>query len=451
MKNESKLIKERANIEFRISCDIPNLYEAYLYKVSLYDKKKFLGFYIGYHTGKLVFGKYYHSSVSKKEKCVKFRKLCRDESIRMIYEIIDFGSTTRMTVEESELLKQADPKNNDECFNDSLGTPQYSRTNNEKVFALRDKILNDSDYDIKSVDAETLYDKYLKVQARTEENPKLPLLQEKVDGVFGRLNELKLWTPVLLVEVEKGIWKLIDGNTRVKALTISKHGKNLPAIHIPYDDVKGWTSAELHSLANAMNVRSDNLSEEMSDKDAIKEIVRFCIKDNMDIDDASHEERLEKYKFSPKQIESILNRAKIKVKSENSVGMDKTWITWTDKGWKGVAEKLIEYLKSKGFVVLDPMSTGRYNMERVIDIEYENRGKKIIVPMHNPNEEIRLIFKGEVSKKEKKLNRLFKKHKSSVKHIQLPTSRDEELIIPNKFWDSIDGKLWLEKNNLGIS
>ena len=42
MKNESKLIKERANIEFRISCDIPNLYEAYLYKVSLYDKKKFL-------------------------------------------------------------------------------------------------------------------------------------------------------------------------------------------------------------------------------------------------------------------------------------------------------------------------------------------------------------------------------------------------------------------------
>ena len=159
-KNESKLIKTRANIEFRISCDIPTIYEAYLYRVSLYDKDKFLGFYIGYHTGKFVIGKYYHSSVSKKEKCVKFRKLCRDESIKMIYEIIDFGSTTRMTVEESELLKEADPKNNDECFNDSLGSPQYSRTDNDKVFALRDKILNNSNYEVKSVVAKILYDKY---------------------------------------------------------------------------------------------------------------------------------------------------------------------------------------------------------------------------------------------------------------------------------------------------
>jgi len=450
MKNKSKLIKTRANIEFRISCDIPNRYEAYLYKVSLYDKDEFLGFYIGYHTGKLVFGKYYHSSESKKEKCVKFRKLCRDASIRMVYDIIDIGSTTRMTVEESELLIKADPKNNDKCFNDNLGSAKYTRTDNNKVFALRDKILNGSDYDIKSIDAETLYNEYKKVQARTEENKKLSLLQEKVDGVFGRLTELQLWTPVLLVEVEKGIWKLIDGNTRVKAVTFSKHGKDLPAIHVPYEDITDWTSAELHSLANGMNVKSDDLSEEMSDKDAIKEIVRFCIKDNMDIDDPSHEERLEKYKFSPKQIESILNRAKIKVKSENSVGMDKTWITWTDKGWKDVAQKLIDYLESKGFVVLDIMSTGRYNMEKVIDTEADNRGKDIIVPMHNPEEDVRLEFDKVEKEKAKKLNDLFNPHKSSVKHIQLPTSRDEELTSPSDFWESIEGKLWLGKNNLGV-
>ena len=89
-------------------------------------------------------------------------------------------------------------------------------------------------------------------------------------------------------------------------------------------------------------------------------------------------------------------------------------------------------------------------MEKIIDTESKNSGKIIIALMHNPNEDIRLIFKKEESKKEKKLNRLFKTYKSSVKHIHLPTSRNEELISPNKFWDSAEGKLWLEKNDLDV-
>ena len=234
------------------------------------------------------------------------------------------------------------------------------------------------------------------------------------------------------------------------AVSYSKHGEELPALHIPYEVIEGWTDSELHSLANAMNPKSEDLSEEMSDKDAIKEIVGFCIKDNYDVDDPSHSDRLERYGFSPKQIDSILNRSKVRVRSEKAAGANGTWIDWNQKGWSAELNKLVEWLQEQNYRVLDKMSSGRYNMHKIIDAEYQYEGEKIYQPIHHPSDDAFKSHVKEVKEFNKRYKRLFKKFGSEVIHLQLPTSRDEELKSPSHFWDSLEGQLWLQKNNMDV-
>lgn len=454
---KEKQIRE-SNISVHSKYTAPASYEAYLYKISLEKKGKDLGFYIGYHKGHFVYGEYWHSSISKKPKCVKFRKLCRDESVHLKYELLDYGSATRMTVEEYELLKKADPRNNPLCYNDSVGSPAYKRTDNVKIKNMSQLILGGEKYLPIDVNAEDIYEEYKKNQVRAEENSMFEDLREIVDINQGRVKNLKLWKPIVLAEIEPGVWKLIDGNTRVKAVCFSKHGSELPAIHIPFEDVKDWSAAELYSLGNFLNPRREERSQEEKKKDAIKEILSFAEKPhNMDVEDPCHIERLEMRGWSNKDISSIVGRAVNEwEKKERANGV---WIDWSEKGWKPILNPIQEWLESTGRIVVGPMSTGKYNQESITEAEQlGGNGSDLIVFMHHPNPKAmdswtKVGENGEPSTEDKKvasLRRYFEPLGSKVTFIQLPFERVSDLVSPSKFWESTIGKNFLHKYGLDL-
>ena len=457
MKNERKIMsKEKKlkslNIQVKMDGMLPKHYEAYLYKITLTRKNKVLGYYVGYHKGKFVFGQYWCSSTSKKEKGKRFRRLLRDVTVHMEYEILDTGTEAKMTVEEYAILKMNEVTRNDEWFNDSYGSPKYKPISDKKINAMV-KNIHGGKYETTMVSAEKVYNEYDKKQVREKENDTQMDLQEIVDDNVGRLDRVDLWTAIVIVEIEPDVFILVDGNTRVSAVYFSKHGDKLPAIVIPYEEIKDWTSSELHVLGNALNPVSEDRSKEMTKEDAVKELLELKKTDNIDIDDDNNFTRLEDRFFSSTKAKNIIAKA---MKEWDKVQRAKgTWIDWTSQGWKPILNPMIQELDDDGKVVVGPMTTGKYNQESITKKRNLDKTSEVVVLFHHPDPDSMDAWENKIEKEKiLELNELIGNGSKTVtkfKFLTLPYDRPTNLVSPDKFWNTDEGKYFLTKNSLSFN
>lgn len=279
-------------------------YEAFVYVFFCRNTGKVL--YIGYHKG-VPDGTYWYSAKTYKTEMDKIIK--NDPNSDILYGVVGYGSKQEMLDLESSLMRKHNP-----IYNDSYGSGKGA-FDTALVDQVVEKIFKGM-WKTETFSVSFLYN-LNKFQVRLQQT--IPEKLEKLKEVFrdGKLDRSKL--EITLIEISKGVYKLIDGNHTVQAL----HAEfpNLDDIKvnvIPLHVAKDLTESQRKLLALRLNPQIIVQKDPNSEEDNVETIYAICKKEGIANPLQSQElkDQLKKSNHNNSQIARILNKVHKRLKAD---------------------------------------------------------------------------------------------------------------------------------------
>ena len=358
---------------------VPKKYEAYLYKITVNHTGKI---YLGWHLGKTD-GTYLHSC--KKNKV--FRKdFAKNDNT---YEILDYGTATKMATKEYEMLKEVDAKNNEDYYNGSHGGGIYvKKTAYKGVIQLYQDIMNKK-FAVEMFEKETLEEiERFQVRIQNTDTEHLKKIKDAMRDLHGDLTE---WEPihVLLDFYGKGKHALINGNhTLIVALELH-HVLEVPVMYIPK---KVWTQfdeIDLITLANLLNPQPEKAAKPAEKEDWVVVLVRKYNEKKIEIDAEENVKILKTNNLSTTQIKKIFKNAQEELEDAKLLPTGWRLINWKLKHKKTELDGIIAAANDKDTVAFN-MSSANFDIDTLMDktdaiLDGKTGKKNIIVYVTHPS------------------------------------------------------------------
>jgi len=284
--------------------------EAFLYKVTVNDVKKYYG---GFHTGYVGDG-YWWSSTDD-----ELAEFFRNDDSDIKVEILDFGTTDEMKDAENKLLIDNKAADSDEWFNKWNG---YKKTPGIDKQKCKDFIKK-----LKSGKFQTEERKVMnltctpRLQSRYKDQDGAQLLiASDVDDNGGsntKADSILVWEHLGKFGITSSLKNKVnddligDGNTTIFGYKRSKHGKksSLKINFIPLEIGKYFSKTELLWIANTLNPRNKKVETPMSAEDGAKYLFESAKNDKTPIRCRESRTILTDWNFTNGQISGILDKA----------------------------------------------------------------------------------------------------------------------------------------------
>jgi len=325
----SKLVNKPKSVkETRVAEPPQEGYEAYLYKYTNLDhpgKKA----YLGIHKGDINDG-YTNSSTHE-----EFNELLANPNSNFLYEVLEYGTYSLMTVRESDILTSGRNENKEAWYNKTNGSPKFSVPDFDAVNLLIKKVKGNH-YPVTYKERAYL-ENLTFLQVRTEEHTDLKYdIAQSIDENAGDTSDCE---PIVIFEGRGPDGKDIggDGNHTTGGGLTSKKMITMPAIVIPLSDNQLYSATELATFSNQMNA-GDRVRKNPASPDDLKRILVNMIVDTGDestLDDKSIKNWLvNEMHRTKKKANGLIRSAKAQYKKDRGIDADKTWRHYTDTEFK---------------------------------------------------------------------------------------------------------------------
>jgi len=355
----------------------PNEYEAYLYKYTNEDTGKI---YLGYHVGS-VGDDYHHSSTNE-----EFNQAFSSPNSNIKFDVLSYGSKVNMLQLENKYLSQVDAKNNDQYYNKTNGSQQFTHIDLTKCESLV-KDINDGRYPTTLEDIKTHFD-MAAYQARFQhDDAHQKEIKEAVDQAMGDTQNCFGKGKGLRVVVFEGRGPggtdmRVDGNHSVYGAHSSKHCRNIAVIRIPFFINKDIVDSELSTFSNLLNPRDLERRKETDISTAVKYLLDNYNDQGIPIDSETNLEVLKAIGFTGSFYKGAISRIKSKASDiiEKDEGKDsgREWINYQAKPHNKTIAKAIEtYNQKEGWCSIK-CSSAYFRYDRALEAIYDaNKVAKI--------------------------------------------------------------------------
>lgn len=292
-------------MKYLVKTEIPNNYEAFLYKVII-NNHKIKNKYVGSKKG-LYDRTYYGTPVTHEKEY--FEDLGKFDSIM---EILAFGTYQDILYMERKMLVENDAKNNEEYFNASNLSGHQAIGFNAHLDYVRDKITN-RDCLMTTMAKEKVFDiKAYQVREYDYVPGKCKTLLAKMNDTQGKYCfEQNKKYPVIALEdwFGKGKHLRIDGKHMTKSAQSCKFVKDLHILWVSRADNKLLEESDVHTLGLSLNPQHEILRDPTSESEAVTWLVSRKKDKNISIKNESNRDELKKWGWSSQKIKALMTKA----------------------------------------------------------------------------------------------------------------------------------------------
>lgn len=325
----SELLRQPKSVkETRVAEPPQEGYEAYLYKYTNLDHPSKKA-YLGIHKGDINDG-YTNSSTHE-----EFKELLANPKSNFLYEVLEYGTYSLMTVRESDILTSGRNENKEAWYNKTNGAPKFSVPDFNAINLLIKKVKSGY-YPVTHKKRDEL-ENLTFLQVRTEEHTDLKHdIAQSIDENAGDTSECE---PIIIFEGRGPDGGDIggDGNHTHQGGLLSNDMVSMPVIVIPLSDNQLYSATELATFSNQMNAGSRIRKNPASQDDLKKILVKMIVDtgDESTLDDKSIQNWLvNDMHRTKKKANGLIRSAKAQYAKDRGIDADKTWRHYSDTDFK---------------------------------------------------------------------------------------------------------------------
>ena len=357
-----KILNQPSQIVEVVIPEPPKIYEGFLYRFTNLDNQIV---YVGVHKGTVDDG-YWHSATD-----VDFQKDLASTDGKFKYEIMKYGDYDRMTVDEHNILKNADASNNPYYYNKTVGSPKYKTVRTGVVEKIVKDIKSDKYQSVKEhIDS---VKGLMRKQVRVEDFSSHEIeIGQKIDENTGTTDHLTCYTIILNSEET-----IIGGNHSIRGVVKSKHGHDINIVRIPEKVTKNLNDAEITLLGNLLNKRDEFVKKELSEPDSKKQVMTNFEELGTPAMDESNKEMLVAMGWTKKKSTAIMKKVAKEIDDKVASMAGKVRIDWGSGSHKKKLEKMMQDATTPTRMVFTQPS-GMFRVDRILKDIYDiNTGREL--------------------------------------------------------------------------